>query len=336
KLTRSWSLSYYDELYDRFGTTFDELFFESNIADRGVEIVNNNIGTVFIKDDGAVIFDGEKYGLHTRVFITKEGYPTYEAKDIGLAPVQYKSFSFDKNIHVVGDEQSGYFQVVFKAMSFLYPDIADKEYHLPMGMVNLKGLKMSSRTGVIITVDGLLQEIKQELRELVGQTGLEADEQEDMLEKVTLGAVKYSVLKNDPEKYVLFDLKESINLNGNSGPYIQYTYARCKSLLSKAGDLTLGEVVVNKSLLMEELDVLRLLYRFPEIVEDAAKSYKPNLVCAYIFELSQKFNSFYNAVPILTDNSIESKQFRLALTSAVSQVLKNGLNVLGIQVSERM
>src|SRR5690606_16182807 len=165
--TRQWSLDYYDSLYARFGTTFDKLYFESQIAERGKQIVLENVGTIFEESEGAIIFNGEKHGLHTRVFITAAGNPTYEAKEMGLAPTQYEDFAFDRNIHVVANEQAGYFQVVIKALQLLDWEKFKGEYHLSMGMVDLVGQKMSSRTGVIITVDALLDEIKNALKPLI-------------------------------------------------------------------------------------------------------------------------------------------------------------------------
>ncbi|MCA9389956.1 arginine--tRNA ligase [candidate division WWE3 bacterium] len=338
KKTRQWSLDYYDELYARFGTQFDRFFFESDVADAGVKIVNEHIGDVFSPSEGAIVFDAHQYGLHTRVFITKEGYPTYEAKDIGLAPEQYAAFPFSKNIHVVGDEQAGYFKVVIKAIELINPEMEGKEEHLSMGMVNLKGLKMSSRTGVIITVDGLLEEVKEEVKKIAENTDLSGKVLEEMLEVVTIGAVKYSVLKNDPERYVLFDLEETVSLEGNSGPYLQYVYARCQSILDKSEvDVSAfdGNIFID-SLSELETSLMRHLHNYRTTVQEAADKYKPNLMCNYLFELAQKYNSFYNQKPILQADTQEEMLFRLCLTKATAETIKSGLGLLGISVVNRM
>ncbi len=333
--TRQWSLDYYDELYTRFGTNFDAFYFESQMAEDGVRIVRENVGKVFEESDGAIIFDGERRGLHKRVFITSDGYPTYEGKDMALAPKQYKDFQFDRIIHVVGDEQSGYFKVVIKALEELYPELEGKEYHLPMGMVNLKGLKMSSRTGVLITVDGLLDEVRERVKEVMQQDRI-GEGYESVLEAVTLAAVKYSVLKNDPKAYVLFDIEESINLNGNSGPYLQYTHARCRSVLEKAGEDRGTVALDGYELNTDEDALLRTVYQFPEVVEKAAEMYGPNLIANFLFDIAQKYNALYQSSSILTANSPKERDVRLLLTSVTALILRQGLYLLGIEAPDKM
>ncbi len=368
--TRKWSLDYYDVFYKRFGTKFDKLYFESEVAEQGKKTVLQNIGKVFEESEGAVIFDGEKYGLHTRVFITKDGNPTYEAKEMGLVPLQYKNFPFDLNIHVVGSDQSGYFQVVFKALELVDEKFKGRQYHLPMGMVQLVGKKMSSRTGIIVTVDGLLDEVKHFLTNLITNEELTVKEKEEVEEKGTIAAVKYSVLKTDTKSNVLFDMERSVALDGNSGPYLLYTYARCKSVLRKAQNSEGEESELSsfptelpreakvrkriepsfdfaatrelktqndyKDFSKEELDILRTIYKFPEIVQEAADRFSPNLICNFTFDLAQKYNLFYNLHPIIKAKTEELKIFRLTLTAAVAQVLKNSLFLLGISAPEKM
>jgi arginyl-tRNA synthetase len=333
--TRRWSLDYYDQLYRRFGTKFDQLFFESEMAEPGKKIVEQNLGKVFEKSEGAIIFNGEKYGLHKRVFVTKEGNPTYEAKEMALGPAQYKAFPFDKNIHVVANEQSGYFQVVFKALELIDQKFKDKEYHLAMGMVNLVGKKMSSRTGEIVTVDDLLEEVKRLLRPLIKKENLSKKEVEEIAEKGTLGAVKYSVLKTDCQQNVAFDPKQSINLEGNSGPYLQYTFARCESVLHNS-KLKTEDSIPKSPFNNEELAILRTVYQFPEIVTKAAEAMAPNQVAIFLYDLAQKFNLFYNRHRILQAKTKDQRNLRLLLTEVTAKVLKQGLNLLGISCPERM
>jgi arginyl-tRNA synthetase len=347
--TRKWSLDYYDSLYKRFGTKFDRLYFESEVAEKGKEIVKENIGKVFEESEGAIIFDGEKYGLHKRVFITKDDNPTYEAKDMYLAPLQYSEFPFDLIIHVVANEQRGYFQVVIKALELLDTKFKGKEYHLPMGMVNLVGKKMSSRAGTIITVDELLDEVESLLEPLLSKE-LSQTERKTVLEKTTIAAVKYSMLKVNPESDVLFDTKVSVKMEGDSGPYLQYTFARTQSVIAKAKQKDIKTEKLKNNLAIEqynnfnneELSLLRTFIHYPEVVQETASNYAPNLICNYLFDLAQKYNAFYNAHRILDGagkkvKGQESKsEFRVALTAATGTILKNGLNLLGIQAPEKM
>jgi len=336
--TRRWSLEYYSHFYERFGTNFDRLFFESEVASDGKRTVQENIGRVFEESEGAVVFDGEKYGLHKRVFITSEGNPTYEGKEIGLAYKQLETFPFDQNIHVVANEQAGYFKVVIKALEILDPQFAGREFHLSMGMVNLVGRKISSRTGDIVTVDGLLEDVKALVRPLVASTDIDQQEKETIAEKITLAATKYSVLKTNPEINVAFDIQQSISLEGNSGPYLQYTYARIMSVMRRYTG-TFPTSIPSVNLSSEELRLIRYIYRFGELIHESAIRLSPNLLCTYLYELAARFNSFYNKHSILTPDGEEAeklKEFRLVLSKATGIVLQNGLRLLGIDTVERM
>ncbi|KKS32415.1 MAG: Arginine-tRNA ligase [Candidatus Amesbacteria bacterium GW2011_GWA2_42_12] len=338
--TRKWSLDYYDEFYQKFGTRFDKLYFESQVAEAGKKNVMDNMGKVFEKSEGAIIFDGEKYGLHKRVFITAAGMPTYEGKEVGLAFAQFQDFAYDKIIHVVANEQAGYFKVIIKALEMIDSNMTGRQYHLSMGMVNLVGGKISSRKGEVITVDGLINEVKEAARLLM------KDYDEKIVEAVSLGAIKYSVLKTQTAINVAFDLKQSVALDGNSGPYLQYTYARTRSVVRKsqipnppagrAGLKSQKLSIEHLELSIEELNVLRWIYRYPEVVQEAAERYAPNLICNFLYELSQRYNSFYNKYSILNAQSSKEREFRLIMTAAVGEVLKKGLNLLGIEALERM
>lgn len=332
KQTRKWSLDYYNDFYERFYTHFDRLYFESEVAEAGKKIVLDNVGKIFEESDGAIIFDGEKYGLHKRVFVTSKQTPTYEAKDMALGPIQFADFPFDLCVHVVANEQAGYFQVVIKALELYDPKFIGKEKHLSMGMVQLVGKKISSRTGVLITVDGLIDDVKQLLEEKLHTDGFTDEERAEVQEVATIGAVKYSVLKSSPLLNATFDLEKSVSLDGDSGPYLQYTYARAQSVLRKAGKEASNKLEAS-SLTDRERDILRYLYRYPEVVELASKQLASNLIATYLFELAQRFNSFYAETPIIRS---DQEQFRLALTQATSAILKSGLNLLGIKVLERM
>jgi len=328
--TRQWSLDYYDLFYKQFATKFDRFYFESEVYEKGKSIVLDNIGKVFEKSEGAIIFDGEKYGLHKRVFITKDGNPTYEAKDMALAPLQLGDFAFDQNIHVVANEQKGYFEVVFKALEIIDPKLKGREFHLSMGMVNLVGKKISSRKGEIQRVNELTDKVKQKLSPLINEK-IEKDEKDKVAEKTTIGAIKYSILKVNPKMDVLFDIEKSINFQGNSGPYLQYTHARCKSVIRK---LKTKEIVkkVNK-INKEEEKILRSFSQYEGVIIDAAKYYSPGIICNYLHDMAQKYNNFYNSNRIIGD---EKESFRILVTIACSKILKDGLNLLGIEAPERM
>lgn len=349
--TRQWSLDYYDDFYKRLYTKFDRLFFESIVADSGKKIVEENTGKVFVRDNGAVVFKGEKYGLHTRVFITQSGNPTYEGKEMGLAYKQYEAFPFDKNIHVVANEQKGYFEVVIKALELIDPEkFKGRQYHLSMGMVQMSDRKMSSRTGDVLTVDWLIDEVRSRVNNLITEQKILAEEADKVAEQIAIGAIKYSVLRVATSQNVAFDIEKSVSLEGNSGPYLQYTYARTQSVIRRSKiknqrskiQLKTQNLKNDYRLQNEELVLLRLLVKFEGVVREAAEKYAPNIICNYLFVLAQAFNLFYQKLPILTPigsglkETGEVRDLRLALTAGTGKVIRSGLELLGIKAPERM
>ena len=329
-LARSWSLEYFEPVYELLGIKYDRCFFESEVFEEGKRKVEENLGKVFEKNDGAVIFRGEKYGLHNRVFITSAGHPTYEGKEIGLAELEYDTFNFDKSIHVVASEQEGYFQVVFKAIELIFPYLKAKKYHLSYGVVDLKEGKMSSRTGNVITVDDLYHVTSEKVREVMKQSRIHIDQ--EIVRKVALGAIKFSYLKFSPRPNMVFDLEQSVSLEGDSGPYIQYTYARIQSVLNKAKKDFGGEYQ-DIELDKEERMILRTLLYFQETVEEAAASFHPNLLASFLVELAREYNLFYQGSRIIGS---DKEAFRLKLSEEAGKVLKKGLNLLGIEAPEKM
>jgi arginyl-tRNA synthetase len=307
--------------------------------------VLKNIGKIFEKSDGAVILAKEKSGLHNRVFITGEGNPTYEGKEIGLAELQFKE-NPDLIIHVVASEQQDYFKVVFKAIELLWPQTKGKEFHLVYGFVKLKEGKMSSRRGNVVLGEWLLDEAKKQVFQIMdsGQLKYPKKDRESIAEKVAVAAVKYAFLRVGTRQEIAFSFAESVSLHGESGPYLLYSYARAKSVLRKVrSSMTRVKDLSNLStenikLAQEERDLLRLLFFYPEIVAAAAENYAPSTVSTYLFKLAQAFNLFYAKYPILPENA-KSEQvavFRLALTSATAETLQKGLNLLGIDTVEEM
>ncbi len=340
---KSWSLQYFETIYERLGTKFDKYFFESEVGEDGRKLVLGYLEKgVFVESDGAVIFPGEEYGLHNRVFINSLGLPTYEAKELGLAPAKYEYYPYDRSIVITGNEINEYFKVLLKALSLIRPELAEKTLHIGHGMVRLPEGKMSSRTGNVLTGEWLLDEAKKRVLKKIEESEdirssrftVQSSEGEEVAEKVGLGAIKYALLKNGIGGDIAFSFDESINFEGNSGPYLQYTYVRTQSVLSKANHSTkLGQVSQKSKLEIEEELILRHLIHFPEIVSHAATVYSPNLVAEYLYQLAQKFNLFYAKHKVMGS---ENEDFRLALTNSVGQVLKNGLALLGIQTVEKM
>ncbi|MBN2016371.1 arginine--tRNA ligase [Candidatus Dojkabacteria bacterium] len=343
KETRQWSVDFYEEFEKSIGVHYDRYYFESEVAELGEKIVKDNIGKVFKESKGAVIFEGSKFGLHDRVFITKRGTPTYEAKDMGLQTIKYKEWPFDYMMIFTAHEQSEYFKVVIKALEELNPVFQDRIRHYGFGMVNLKSGKMSSRTGNIITGIGLVEQAIEAVKKLIkDKNDLSEKEKEKIAEKVAIAAIKYSFLKNNPFQDSVFDFEESINFEGNSGPYLQYTYARAKSILKEIEQSTIYNLPSSpaggqssKDFNTEELLILRTLYKFPEVVFESGMNLAPNLLCSYLFDLAQKFNLFYKKHKVLKAKN-EERKARLAITAATAQVIKNGLGLLGIEALEKM
>ena len=332
KETRQWSLDYFDEIYKRVNTEFKRLFFESEVADRGLEIARIALKKKILEEsDGAVILNGKKHAVDTRVFINSLGLPTYEAKELGLAEKEFSEFgTIDTCIHVVGPEQKSFFAVTFKTEELIDPEkYKGKQQHFAYGFVDLKHGKMSSRKGNVLSGTWLLDEAKKSIIEL-----FKCDEQ--TAEVLAVGAVKYGFLKVDAVKNISFDIKESVSLQGKSGPYIQYTYARIQSILNKDKPIDVnGTLNRPASLNDEELHILRKLREFPLVIQESGSTYSPHLIAIYIYELTQKFNLFYDKHPILKADKI-NKDFRLQLALAVGKVIKEGLSILGISVLDKV
>lgn len=341
RVGREWSLAYFDSLYERIGMQFAGYYPESIAGEKGYGLVKSHITDgVFVEHDGAVIFKGEEFGLHTRVFINSLGLPTYEAKELGLAVWKNEEFPYDFSIILTGNEINEYFKVLMKALSLIKPELAAKSKHIGHGMVRMaSGKKMSSRTGQIISGKNVLDEAKNLAKKKIaeakiGRESVSGDDADIVAEQVGVGAIKYSFLKSGIGKDIPFSFEESVSFEGNAGPYVQYTYTRTHSVLEKA-----GKHIQYPSDYMpqdEELKLLRHMQKFPEIVKEAALTYSPNVVTEYLFELAQIFNNFYQKYRILNASEEKEKTFRLALTATVGIILKQGLYLLGIQAPEKM
>jgi len=330
-----WSLEYFETFYERLGTKFDGYYPESFVGELGVKLVERGLEMgVLEKSKGAVVYKGEQDGLHTRVFMNKLGLPTYEAKDLGLVRAKYEDFKFDLSINVFGKEIDEYFKVVKKAMEKIEPELGKKQVHLAHGMVKLPKGKMSSRFGNVITVGGLLDKVKELALKVLKDSDVAEKDRDDVAEKVAQSAVRYAFLKTGIGQDIVFDINSSVSLDGNSGPYLQYTYARCQSVLKKSEEkFSLSDVVeLNK----EESELLRLVSRYEEVIVRASEELSPNLVCSYLYNLAKKYNSFYSKHQIVKAETKEKVKARLWLTESTAKILKRGLEVLGIETVEEM
>src|SRR3989338_2297700 len=335
--TRGWSLEYFDTVYKRLGSHFDRLFFESEVEKKGRDRVRDEVkkGIFILDKDGSIYFPGEKFGLNNCVFVTRENYATYEGKEIALEELEYRTFPFDLDIHVVANEQINFFVIAFKAVEMVHPVQKGRQYHLPYGMVNLKTGKISSRTGQVITADHLLDQAKLKILKLL-KPGYSKEDQEEIAEKTAVAAVKYTMLRVGPKMDIAFDLEESVSFDGDSGPYLLYTYARCRSVLRRAVISSKKQVAsskydeINKThttyyllLTTEERSLLRAFYRFEEVVDDAVVNLSPNLICSYLFDLAQKYNLFYSRHSILKPDNKEPAYAELSSATAGEQITDN-------------
>lgn len=329
--TRQWSLDYYNEVYKRVYSHFDRLYFESEVTKRGLEITKEifNKG-ILEKSEGAIVFNGKPYGLDTRVFINSLGFPTYEGKEMGLAEREFSDFGeLDKAIHVVTPEQTSFFKITFKVEELIdEKKYRNKQYHLAYEWVKLRTGKMSSRVGNIIEANWLIDQIKNKILEK-----FKCDDQ--TAEALAVASTKYSFLRNSIQTIIHFDIDESISVEGNSAPYLIYTYVRCKSVLGKAGDNSNDKKFDASILNQDELSILRKLQQFPEVVSKAAAEFSPNVIATCLYELASEYNVFYQKNPILKAET-GSKEIRLLITSATASVLKKGLDLLGIKTVEKM
>lgn len=333
---RLWCLDYFETIYNRVGTAFDYYFFESEVGESGLKVVLDNVGSVFKEDDGAIIYEGNKEkGLHTRVFVNKYGIPTYEAKDLGLAIKKGELVEYDESIIITGNEQSGYFKVLLDALSKIREDLAKKTVHMSHGMVKLPGAeKMSSRKGKIIDAQWLLDETKSKVLAVMEKNG--KGEKQEIAEKIAQAAIKYAFLKVGVGKDVIFDFEKSISFDGDTGPYLLYVYARGNSLLKDSESEGIGNICVGSCLgNLYTKELLGHISKYEGVVLNSGISYSPAILCQYLFDLGQRFNNFYQNVRIL-DAQDDEKAFLLSIVEATMITMKDGLNLLGIQVVEQM
>ena len=327
------SLRRLSELCKTLGTKFDLEFFESGVSLLGKETVLGNVGTVFKESEGAVVYEGEKAGLHTRVFLNSKGLPTYEAKDLGNFITKQKTYpNWTRSIIVTGNEQREYFQVLFAVIKELFVNDASRKLeHISTGFLTLTTGKMSSRKGNVLTGESLLADIQEEARLKAENT--RTDDVEAMTEMVAVAALKYQILRQNPGSNIIFDKEKSLSFEGDSGPYLQYTYARINSVLEKAKQA--GLEIGTNTFPTASYEIEKIIYRFPEVIEEALCDRTPHKVVGYLTELASGFNSFY-AQEKIADKDDPNAAYKIAISEAVKITLENGLWVLGIKAPRLM
>lgn len=337
------TLEAFEDIYKILGTNFNYYFFESLVAPVGQKIVGDNLGKIFEESDGAIVFKAEKYDpkLHTRVFINSKGLPTYETKELGLTKMKFEKENLDLSVVITANEQEEYMKVVSKALQIINPEYASKMKHIVHGMMRLSSGKMSSRKGNVITGESLIMESCKEILEKISTKGGPAsswkeDEKNNLAKDVGVAALKYSILKQSIGGNIIYDFEKSISFEGDSGPYLQYSYTRANSILEKAKDEN-----ILPGFLLENLDILeiseieKLLYRFPEVVERSAREFEPHYIASYLIDIARAFNTYYGNNKIINKDDPTSP-YKIALTLAFSITMKNGLYLLGIKVPEKM
>ena len=338
-----WVYEGFDVTYKKLGVDFDKYYYESNTYLLGKDTVEEGLskGVFFKKEDGSVWIDLTADGLDQKLVLRADGTSVYITQDLGTAQMKYDDFGMDKSIYVVGNEQDYHFKVLFLILEKLGKSWAKGLYHLSYGMVDLPSGKMKSREGTVVDADDLVSEMiataKQKTEELGKTNDFSDKDKEALYTTIGLGALKYFLLKVEPKKRLLFDPAESIDFQGNTGPFIQYTHARIKSLLSRADYQFAAADYANIKLTATELEMIMLLAKYPTEISEAAKAYSPAFIANYLYEVAKLFNKFYHeAPPIIKEEDAAVKQHRLNICKITADVIKSGMNILGIHVPERM
>ncbi len=343
KMMNGWVFEGFEQTYKALGISFDKTYYESQTYLLGKELVQKGLEKgVFVKDpDGSVWCDLTADGLDRKILLRSDGTSVYITQDLGTAERRFEESHLDSHVYVVGNEQDYHFQVLKLILSKLGFDWAERIYHLSYGMVELPEGKMKSREGTVVDADDLIEKMYQEAKTTSEDSGKLADmsqeEKESLYHMIGLGALKYFILKVDPKKTMLFDPKESIDFNGNTGPFIQYTHARIKSILRKAeGEGKQAEVGESVELSAKEVRLVKILSSYPVKVKEAADSFSPALIANYCYDLSKEFNQYYHDTPILKETDEQVLSMRLSLISSIAVILEKAMGLLGIQLPERM
>ena len=344
KTMNTWVYAGFETTYKQMGVEFDKLYFESETYLLGKEEVLKGLeqGVFFKKDDGSVWVDLTEDGLDQKVLLRSDGTSVYMTQDIGTAILRYRDYpKISRQVYTVGNEQEYHFKVLFLILGKLSYAWAKECYHLSYGMVDLPSGKMKSREGTVVDADDLMEEMineaEKQTRELGKIEEMTDEEAKALFEMIGIGALKFYLLKVDPKKRMMFDPNESIQLQGHTGPFIQYTHARIRSIIRKAATLSIkdGPLKID-SLLPNEQQLVRLLYIYPSRLQDAARNYAPSVIANYAYDLAKEYNQFYQSIPIFAESDQEKLGLRVALSEKVGEVIKHALELLGVQVPERM
>lgn len=339
-----WVYDGFNKTYGDLGIRFDRIYYESQTYLNGKALVQKGLEAgVFEKmPDGSVWCDLTADGLDRKLLLRKDGTSVYMTQDLGTAKQRFEEYSLDEEIYVVGNEQNYHFQVLKLILGKLGFDWADAIYHMSYGMVELPEGKMKSREGTVVDADDLITSMYNTAREtsleLGKLEGMSEDEQDKLFRMIGLGALKYFIIKVDPKKTMLFDPKESIDFNGNTGPFIQYTHARICSILRKAADqgIDFSTVPAGAAMSAKEVRIVNILSQYPDKIAEAAAAHSPALVANYVYELAKEFNQYYHDTPILREQDGTLLSMRLALISTIAKVLRKGMEILGIELPEKM
>jgi len=344
KTMNKWVYEGFDITYKKLGVDFDKIYYESETYLVGKEEVMRGVSEkIFVKkEDGSVWADLTNDGLDQKILLRSDGTSVYITQDIGTAKMRYNDYRIDKMIYVVGNEQNYHFEILAVLLDKLGFKWGKDLYHFSYGMVELPSGKMKSREGTVVDADDLIEEMIQVARDMSAELGklesLSTEEAENTFRMIALGALKYYILKVDPRKNMMFNPTESIDFNGNTGPFIQYTYARIKSVLRKAKEngIVIDKGLKTNSLSAKEKDLLKRISLFPDVVKEAGDNYSPAVIANYCYELVKEYNQFYHELSILSEPDTIQRNFRLVLSATVAEIAKKGINFLGIEMPERM
>jgi arginyl-tRNA synthetase len=335
-----WVYEGFDKTYKRMGVSFDKIYYESETYKLGRQLVLRGVeeGTLEREADGSVWADLTDKKLDRKLLLRSDGTSVYMTQDVGTAHQRFSEYPIEQHIYVVGNEQNYHFQVLRLVLEKLGFNWHDRLHHLSYGMVELPEGKMKSREGTVVDADELMDEMiatAKQMSDELGKLGEYSEgEKQNIYRQIGLGALKYFILKVDPKKNMLFDPKESIDFNGNTGPFIQYTYARIRSVLRTAGEY--DSRIPGVSLNDKEIDVIRLVHEFPAIVKEAAREQNPAVMANYMYDLAKEFNQFYHDHSILNADDDDTRLFRIHLSAIVGRTIEKGMDLLGIEVPERM
>jgi len=339
----AWVYAGFDFTYTTIGVTFDKVYYESETYLLGKDLVDEGLkkAVFYKKENGSVWVDLSEFGLDEKLVQRADGTSVYITQDMGTCELKHKTFPFDKSVYVVGNEQDYHFQVLFLIMKKLGRSYADGLHHLSYGMVDLPTGKMKSREGTVVDADDLMQEMfetaERHTSELGKNEGLKEEEARELYRILGLGALKYFLLKVDPKKRILFDPLKSIEFQGDTGPFIQYTHARISAILRRAKTLDIAPSVEDEiPLHQRESDLIYRLSQFPKIITNAAEDYSPAMLAQYIFDVAKDYNGFYQEVSIFNEEAQGLVKMRVALSALTAHVIKSGMDMLSIRVPERM